>query len=230
MTIGNFWWQLVITCLSAYFFANINYAIIISKILKKRDIRECGSGNPGSTNMLRTFGFGFGVLTFFLDMLKGVVAALMGIIMFKSLSGGNVAITTFATYLLGTAAVLGHVFPVFLKFKGGKGVATVIGFFFVSNWMFSTIFFVAAVIVLFITKYMSAASLFLMLAQFIQLTTVFFLSEELVRSGLQWYCVMFVGIIAAVIFFAHRMNIARLIHGTENKMSFKKKSGEPQQI
>ena len=229
MTIGNFWWQLVITFLSAYFFANINYAIIISKILKKKDIRECGSGNPGSTNMLRTFGFGFGVLTFFLDMLKGVVAALMGIIMFKSLSG-DVAITTFATYLLGTAAVLGHVFPVFLKFKGGKGVATVIGFFFVSNWMFSAIFFVAAVIILLVTKYMSAASLFLMLAQFIQLTIVFFLSEELARAGLQWYCVMFVAIIAAVIFFAHRMNIVRLFSGTENKMHFKKKNSEPQQI
>ena len=133
----NNFWLLFAFAIGSYLFGNINWALIISKI-KKTDIRKLGSGNPGTLNMSRNLGLKAGLLTFFLDIMKGVVPTL--IVFFvtngKYFEGTNFNIADFSVYLCGLCAVLGHIFPVFLRFKGGKGIATTIGVFLVCSSVF----------------------------------------------------------------------------------------------
>lgn len=122
----------ILAFLIGYVFGNINFARIISRFLKK-DITKEGSGNPGSMNMLRTFGFKVGVLNLFLDALKASISALIGLYIF----GGDVNSVTGITgvYVAGLGAVVGHIFPIIYKFKGGKGVACILGVYAVATRM-----------------------------------------------------------------------------------------------
>ena len=126
MILLDFWWQLLLGAIAVYLICNTNFAIIISKNIKDKDIRTVGSGNPGTTNMIRAFGFKWGALTFLLDAAKGAISVAAGLIIFNAISGNEVVVR-FAGYLYAMCAILGHVFPVCLKFKGGKGFATTIG-------------------------------------------------------------------------------------------------------
>ncbi len=134
MTLAMLWWQFLLLAIGSYLMGNINFAIIISK-LKKSDIRKLGSGNPGTLNMSRNFGLKIGVLTLVLDIVKGVIPTLVGYLIYKDLYfvGTTLNIGQLAKVGCGFFAVLGHVFPVFMKFKGGKGIATTIGVFAVCN-------------------------------------------------------------------------------------------------
>ena len=203
----DFWWQAALFGLLCYFLANINFAVIISKRIKHRDIRKEGSGNPGTTNMLRTFGLKTGALTLCLDMLKGVVTTLVGLILFTSLYGEQIG--RFAAYLGAACCVVGHIFPVLLKFKGGKGVACTLASFLILNPFYTLAVLGVGICLLLLTDKMSLLALFL------------FTSELLfyaVYCGItaKWGILICVSVICLLGIFAHRQNIRRLIQGKEN--------------
>ena len=118
----------------SYLFGSINWALIISKI-KRTDIRRMGSGNPGTLNMSRNLGLKIGLLTFFLDVLKGAIPTLVAFFFFgeSKFSGSEFYIYDFSIYLCGLCVVLGHIYPIYFKFKGGKGIASTIGVFLVAE-------------------------------------------------------------------------------------------------
>ena len=124
--------KLVILAICSYFLGNVNWALVISKF-KKSDIRTMGSGNPGTLNMSRNFGLKIGLLTFFLDIAKGAIPTLVAFFMFsdKYFAKTGFSVSDFAIYLCGFSVVMGHIYPLFLKFKGGKGIASTIGVFLV---------------------------------------------------------------------------------------------------
>lgn len=221
MLILDYWWQLLVGGLAVYFLCNVNYAVLISKIFKKQDIRDCGSGNPGTTNMLRSFGFKYGVLTFFFDALKGLLSALAGLLIFRAL-GAEEVICRFAGYFFGTCAILGHVFPVFLKFKGGKGFATTIGTFLVLNFMWTAIFIVIGLILLAICDYMSVFAIFFATALLVQNIITITLTTAVADAGILVFFIVILSINWFTVIFAHRGNIKRLFKGCENKTGIRK--------
>ena len=182
------------------------------------DVREKGSGNAGTTNMLRSVGKKAAAITLVCDILKGVVAIGTAIIV------GNIAKNLDRELLLqiaGIAVVLGHTFPIFFGFKGGKGVATSLGVLLISNWQIGLICLVFAVVLMALTRMVSlgscaAAVLFPVLTLFInQHYTV--LTDG--KSGRVYF--VYSVILAIIVLYNHRSNIKRILSGTENKLSFK---------
>ena len=217
----NYWWQLLICFLGVYLYSNINFAIILAKRFKHQDIRQMGSGNPGTTNMLRSYGVTMGGLTFLLDCLKGVAAGLIGLFVFRALSDSE-AVVLLAQCILGLAAVLGHVFPVFIGFKGGKGFATGVGFFAVINPIFTAIAVVAVIIVVLFFDFMSLGAILFFTSQLTYSLIKFFGISALTASVDFWWIVGVLILIWAIIMWAHRANIKRLLTLSENRSNFKK--------
>ena len=149
---SELWYWFLIAAVCCYFVGCFNFAVIISK-LKKSDIREIGSGNPGTMNMTRTFGVKIGVINFFCDALKGGLPVLAAYFIFRNtyFEGTNIEISDFARYFFGLFVVIGHVFPVTMKFKGGKGIASTLGMFWVSmsceQWWFVFVGFALLILV-----------------------------------------------------------------------------------
>jgi len=194
----------ILLAIASYFIGNITWARVISKI-KKGDITKSGSGNPGTLNTWRSYGFWPGVITFFLDFLKGVIPTLIAYLTFGYI-GCNPEI---AVYVAGASVVLGHIFPIVFKFKGGKGIATSIGVFLVANWWVSLIAFAVMILGMLFVKY---ASIFT-----IGFVVVMSIVEILVCNPLNWVNYIFISAILFLVVFAHRSNIKKLIHGEENK-------------
>ena len=194
----------VLLVIGSYLIGNISFARIISK-LNHKDITKSGSGNPGSMNMLRSYGFKFGILTLILDTLKGAIPALVGSLIF---SGNPIGI-----YVAGVSVILGHIYPVFYKFKGGKGIACTLGVFLVADPLWFLVFFALAFLYLLIFDYGSIASLFVVSALII--------IEGAKASKMPYETSLPVCILLFTIFvltwFAHRTNIKRLLIGKENK-------------
>ena len=206
------WWHIVLVVLISYLFGNISFARIISR-LKKSDITKLGSGNPGSTNMLRNFGFKIGVLNLFLDMLKGFIPAFITLMIFKD--------QPIMLYISGLSVIVGHVYPVVYKFKGGKGIATMIGFFFACDWLVTLIVVVVAAISWLIFQYGSVAS-------FICVTVLTVwegigAKANLPKSESKVVCLLLFAVFLLT-WFAHRGNIERLLFGKESKVSLIKKT------
>ena len=205
----------IIVTLVAYLLGSISFSVIISKKMAGFDVREKGSGNAGTTNMLRSVGKKAAVITLVCDILKGVVSIIIAIIV------GNIAKNLDRELLLqiaGIAVVLGHTFPIFFGFKGGKGVATSLGVLLMTNWQIGLICLVFALVLMALSKMVSlgsvgAAILFPVLVLFIH--TNFTVSEG---SSYLIYSI----ILAVIVAFNHRSNIKRILNGTENKLSFKK--------
>lgn len=193
---------IILLMLGSYLFANINFAKIISKC-KKRDITKEGSGNPGTLNMLRTFGFFWAILNMTLEILKGVIPSLIGYLLY-----GDIGL-----YLCGVSAVVGHIFPVVFKFKGGKGVACTCGMFFVANWLAALITVVVCFTFVTITSIGSVGTL-----GFVLIMTIV---EAFCLSPTNWVCYILLGFNLALVFFVHRKNIARLLKGQENPTNIK---------
>ncbi len=205
----------IIIAVIAYMIGSINFSVILSKKIAGFDVREKGSGNAGTTNMLRSVGKGAAFITLICDILKGVIAILIAIAI------GTISGTTNKAILVqiaGIAVVLGHTFPIFFGFKGGKGVATSLGILLMTNWQIGLICLVFALVLMILTQMVSlgscaAAVLFPVLTMFIHEN---FIVEE--GSGYFIYSV----ILAAIVLFNHRSNINRMLNGSENKISFKK--------
>ena len=206
----------LIVGLVAYLIGSISFSVIISKKMAGFDVREKGSGNAGATNMLRSVGKKAAALTLLGDALKGVVAILVAVLVGAIAKNSDKALLV---QIAGILVVVGHTFPLFFGFKGGKGVATSLGVLLMTNWKIGLICFVFAIVLMALTKMVSmgsvgAAILFPVLVLFIN--TNFIVTDG---SGYFVYSV----ILAALVAFNHRSNIQRILNGTENKLSFKKK-------
>ncbi|MDE6293506.1 MAG: glycerol-3-phosphate acyltransferase, partial [Clostridiales bacterium] len=177
----------VLVAIGSYFIGNINNAILISK-LKGKDIRKCGSGNPGTMNMLRTYGKALGVLTLILDVLKGVVPCLLGWLFMGDGQFLRLGSDRLGMYVAAICAVLGHIYPVTMKFHGGKGAATIIGVCLTMQPLFTLATFAFGVAFLLITKVGS-------------LTSFIMISAPLAMEGLK-SAQNPIGIYASVILFA----------------------------
>ena len=203
----------------AYLIGSINFSVIISKKMAGFDVREKGSGNAGSTNMLRSVGKKAAAITLICDVLKGVVAIIIAIILGNIFNDSNKELLL---QIAGIAVVLGHTFPIFFGFKGGKGVATSLGILLMSNWQIGLICLVFALVLMVLTRMVSlgscmAAILFPVLTLFInEHYTV--LTEG--KSGNVYF--VYSVIMAIIVLYNHRSNIKRILNGTENKISFKK--------
>ncbi len=201
----------------AYLLGSINFAVIFSKIFMKKDVREVGSGNAGTTNVMRSAGFVPGALTFLCDALKGFVACYVGKMVFQTLSdvrGDDLGVL--GAYICGLLCMIGHVFPVFFKFKGGKGVATSVGIFSVCAPIAIVLGLAVFAVITLTTKYVSLASLSATVV--VVVTSVIF---RLTDGYLVWQIVLAV-CMGLVVFLKHGDNIKRLLNGTENKVGGKK--------
>ena len=227
MVILDYWWQLLLGALLVYLVCNTNFAILISKNVKNKDIRTVGSGNPGTTNMIRAFGFKWGACTFALDATKGALSVAAGLILFSNIAD-NYVITRFAGYFFAMSAILGHVFPVCLKFKGGKGFATTIGAFMVLDPLWTGIFLATGVILLVIWDYMSVFALFFATSLLVKNIIGFVNDVAIASSGVMVAFIVAVAVVWLVVIIAHRSNIKRLFTACENKTGihklFKKKN------
>ena len=187
--------ELFIIGIVSYLMGSIPFGLILTKIFLKKDIREIGSGNIGATNALRTGNKLIGYSTLILDVLKAVVPVLYIKINFPDL-----------VYISALFAFIGHVFPVWLKFRGGKGVATYVGILFSLNIIFGLVFGMCWLIIFFISKYSSMASLIG------SLSTPFYILIFEESENVFFYVIMFI-----LIFFTHRENIKRLKNKEETK-------------
>ena len=209
----------VIMAIIAYLIGSVNFSVIFSKKFAGFDVREKGSGNAGSTNMLRSVGKKAAALTLICDVLKGVVAIVIAIIVGNIIQDSNKELLL---QIAGIAVVLGHTFPIFFQFKGGKGVATSLGILLMSNWQIGLICLVFALVLMALTRMVSlgscaAAVLFPVLTLFIN-DHYTVLTEGKPGSTYLVYSI----IMAVIVLFNHRSNIKRILNGTENKLSFKK--------
>lgn len=200
-------WMWVITAVAGYIIGCISFGYITGKIFKGRDIRDVGSGNAGTANVIRNYGWVPGLITFAGDVLKGVTASLIGLWIAGGWEGACIG---------GLAAVLGHIWPAFLKFRGGKGVATSFGVFLVIMSYQALIVFALCVILIAITRTMSVGSL---------TGTVFMAAVSWVFYFSQWWLPVTTlwipitcTILLVLVFYSHRANLKRLAEGKESQL------------
>ena len=205
----------IVIAIIAYLIGSVNFSIIISKKMAGFDVREKGSGNAGTTNMLRSVGKKAAALTLLCDVLKGVVAILIAILAGKIIQNLDKALLV---QLAGIAVILGHTFPIFFQFKGGKGVATSLGVLLMVNWQIGLICLVFALLLIALTQMVSLGSV---AAAILYPVLVMFINTNYTVSEGSSYLI-FAIILAVLVVFNHRANIKRLLEGKENKISFKK--------
>lgn len=199
----------ILALLGCYLAGAIPFGLIIGKTLRGIDIRDFGSGNIGASNVLRTLGTGPALLVFFFDTVKGLAAVLVCRKLFGDASPGSYWVVAGAL-----ASVLGHSFSVFLRFKGGKGVATSLGVIIGLNWVIALIAFVGWGVLVAATRYISVASI--VAAVSVPLQMVFWRSMH-VPVAYQ----ALAGVAALVIVIKHKSNIKRLLNGTETRIGQK---------
>ncbi len=207
----------VATAVISYLIGSLNMAILISKFHKSKDIRDYGSGNAGMTNMLRTFGKRAATWTFVGDFLKGAIVVFVAREIGKSLQ-----MNLDLAYIAALFVMLGHIYPLYFGFKGGKGIATALGAMFVLNWIAFVTIAIGIAPMVFIIKIVSAvclcgASLYPVL-NFV----VLFLQGRSFFGEVVPYTVMSL-LMALLVFYAHRDNIKRLRSGTEPSFGRKNK-------
>lgn len=200
----------IISILLAYFLGSISFSIIFGKKFGGIDVRDKGSGNAGSTNVLRTVGKKAAALTLICDVLKGVIAVLISILIAKIWKIENVQIIK---HLAGLFAIIGHTFPIFFEFRGGKGVATSLGVLLTLNWKIGLICLIFALIIIAFTRIVSIGSI--LAAVLYPILTIFI-------GGTDFISLLLSILIAFFVIFNHRENLKRIREGTENKLSFKK--------
>ena len=203
----------IIMGIIAYLIGSVNFSILISKKFAGFDVREKGSGNAGSTNMLRTAGKKWALLTLVCDILKGVVA--IGVAIFI----GSISSEMSGAVLVQVAAllvVIGHTFPIFFGFKGGKGVATSLGVILVLNYQIGLICLVFALIIMIVTRMVSLGSI---LAAILFPVLTLFIRDNYIVEGNYF---IFGILLALFVMYNHRENLKRILAGSENKINLKK--------
>jgi glycerol-3-phosphate acyltransferase PlsY len=223
----NSWLAVLLTAISAYLLGSISSAVIVSKAMYQEDVREKGSGNAGATNVLRSYGKKAALYTTIGDFLKAVVAVLVGgfLLTHIQLTGNPMfnedSIRIVGWYLAGVCCVLGHLYPLYFGFRGGKGVMTSFGMIMILDYRVGLICFAVFCITLAISRMVSLSSV---LAVFVAPFLVYVLqkfvdhrSDEAVT-----FCVTVIAVVVFTIIFKHRSNLVRIYKGSENKFSFSK--------
>lgn len=208
----------IIIAIVAYLIGSINFSVILSKKMAGFDVREKGSGNAGTTNMLRSVGKKAAALTLLCDVLKGVVSIGISWIVGKIANDVDSALLV---QIAGILVVVGHTYPIFFGFKGGKGVATSLGVLLMTNWQIGLICLTFAIVIMALSRKVSLGSIGA--AILFPILTIFTNSHFIVEANGFKYLVYSL-ILAAIVVFNHRENIKRLLNGTENTLSFKKKN------
>jgi len=187
-----------------YFFGSIPFAYILPKIFGLGDIRNLGSGNVGATNVLRTGNKLLAIIVLAFDIIKGFAP------LFILKNYYHNELSEIIILFIGSAAILGHIFPIWLKFKGGKGVATYIGFLFAINYIFGIIFIITWLLIAFLKKYSSLASI----------TSLVLLPLFVMLFSYEKQIIYLLILINLIIISKHYSNIYRLIHKSETKIKF----------
>jgi len=195
-------WMMIVCAVIGYLLGSINWSVILSKHYGG-DVRNYGSGNAGATNMMRTYGKKAGAKTFGLDFLKATVASF----------GGRILLGVTGAYIAGMFCIIGHAFPLFFRFKGGKGVVTISAMCFWTEWKTFLVMLVIYAIVLFGYKMVSMASC--IIAALYPLVLYMFMGPHI--------GVIVALISGALVIYLHRANIRRILDHTELKISFSKK-------
>lgn len=226
------WYYFLIAAVVCYMVGCFNFAVIISNY-KNRDIRGVGSGNPGTMNMMRTFGMKIGIINFLCDAFKGGLPVLAAYFIFRDrvFAGTDILVADFARYFFGLFVVIGHIFPVTMKFKGGKGIASTLGLFWFSlaceQWWYIFIGFGVLVLILLyiaVSEWGSMGSLLGVSAFSIWQAVIFFIrySGQLAQG---WVIGCFMLLLAINLFtwLAHHKNLYKLLGGEEHRTSIKRK-------
>lgn len=206
-------WLTVIIAVAAYFIGGLSPAVLISRLVSGKDIRDTGSGNAGATNVMRSLGVKYGILTFVLDVLKGVIPTLVAKLCIDQYAHYSTPHASYAAYLVGFMVILGHTFPLLLGFRGGKGVATSLGMLFVIQPLLTTVLLLVALGLMFATGLVSLGSI---------VSTVLIPVSGFIIPAIGLPFGVFGLFVAALVLWKHRENIERLVKGTENKIDPKK--------
>ena len=209
----------IVMAVIAYLIGSVNFSVIISKKMAGFDVREKGSGNAGSTNVLRTVGKKAAALTLLCDILKGVVSVLIALLV--GAIAGESANSAIVVEIAALAVVIGHTFPVFFGFRGGKGVATSLGVILIVNWKIGLICLVFALSLMALTRIVSLGSI--SASVLFAVLTMFIRDSYIGGIDFDFSFIIFGILLAALVIYNHRSNLKRIINGTENKLSFKKK-------
>ena len=194
----------IIVAVLAYLLGSISFGMIVAKLAGGPNLREVGSKNTGATNVLRVMGLKIGLIVFVLDILKALIACIIGRV-WLGLNGAMLA---------GLAVVIGHNWPCFFQFKGGKGVASTLAVMLLTFPIPAVICYVVAIVLIATTKYVSLGSITL---------AALFAILVIATNWENWLVILWVLIIAGLLIWRHHANIGRLLHGTENKLGSKKK-------
>lgn len=209
----------IIMAVIAYLIGSVNFSVIISKKMAGFDVREKGSGNAGSTNVLRTVGKKAAIITLICDILKGVVSVLIALLV--GVIAGESANSAIVVEIAALAVVIGHTFPVFFGFRGGKGVATSLGVILIVNWKIGLICLVFALALMALTRMVSLGSI--SASVLFAVLTMFIRDSYIGGIEFDFSFIIFGILLAALVIYNHRSNLKRIINGTENKLNFKKK-------
>ena len=194
----------VIIAVIAYLLGSISFGMIVAKLKGGPNLREVGSKNTGATNVLRVMGVKTGLIVFVLDILKALIACIIGRC-WMGLNGAMVA---------GIAVVIGHNWPCFFQFKGGKGVASTLAVMLMTFPVPAVICYIVAIVLIATTRYVSLGSITL---------AALFAVMVIATNWANWLVILWVLIIAGLLIWRHHANIGRLLHGTENKLGSNKK-------
>lgn len=194
--------KLILCILGGYAIGMLTTGVFVAKTIGNTDIRKHGSGSVGTTNVLRTLGWMPSLMTLAGDTLKGLVAALIGYLLL-----GDVGMR-----VMGFCAILGHVWPVSMRFKGGKGIATTLGVLLFIDPVISLCLLAFELVFIAVTRYVAPSS--------VLSCTMYFILSFVFHPG-DWLAIVFAGMIALLVVIAHRENIGRLLRGTENRLDFK---------
>lgn len=231
---ADYWLYMIIAVISAYLISSVNTSIIVTRIVKHEDIRKLGSGNAGFTNVLRCVGKGPAIVTFVGDFMKGVISILIPYIMTAGMGSDphDQQIRTIILYLGGLFAVLGHMFPVYYKFKGGKGVVTTASVMLLTDWRVLVAEVIVFAVFFIITKTVSKGSLMCAAAYpFVAAALRLLDSMEILGpiapikdpTPMFIVCVFVLTFInGAAVIIKHKDNIKRIIDGNEKKIVSKK--------
>ncbi len=195
--------QCAVAVIVGYLLGSLNTSLVIGRFYKV-DVRQHGSGNAGMTNTLRTLGKKAALLVIFGDMLKGVLAYLAGYFIFGGELGGMLG---------GTACIIGHIWPAFFGFKGGKGVLTTLAALLMFDWQIALGLLAVFIVILLLTRYVSLGSV----------VAAFLFPIAAAVFGRDIQTMVFSGIIAVLVILRHHENIGRLLSGTESKFSLSRK-------
>lgn len=223
MNFQSLWWSFALLIVGSYLYGSVNNAIILTRFMGK-DIRKMGSGNPGTMNVSRTLGLKTAVLVLVLDILKGIVPTLIATFAFGDwlFEYSTLPVSVMAKYMAGFFAVLGHIFPCYYKFKGGKGIATTIGVFLVCNTLVGVIFAIVALAFILVTGIGSMGS-FLATTPPAIFASMAIYRDYLVKEPVVEFKIAYLIFVNAFImgivvltWIAHRQNIKRLLSGDEH--------------